>query len=230
LTRPLFVEHVREAVALFREHRHLRAYAIKPWLWSTLVFLGVVVLGYFLLVPPLQRMVAGYGQFAQTFITILYFITWIFISGIVFLALTSFLGSFIWDKLSIEVERLIGVQPQTYEPPRVTQISESVKRGVLALCLAALGFGCGFVLPVVAPALVAGYVALLDFTASGFSRRRMSLRAQMRNLKKLNGWQPFLVVGGILTLIPIVNALALPIMVAAGTIMVARSPVHSELQ
>ena len=86
-----------------------------------------------------------------------------------------------------------------------------------------VAFFVGFIIPVVGPLLIAGYVATLDVTASAFARRGFLLKAQRKRFFQLKGWPVFLLIAGVFTLLPFVNAILLPILVAAGTLMVARS-------
>jgi uncharacterized protein involved in cysteine biosynthesis len=51
----------------------------------------------------------------------------------------------------------------------------------------------------------------------------VTLGGQFGRVFRLRGWLTFLLLGGLLTLLPFINVLLLPVMVAAGTIMVAKS-------
>lgn len=218
------MQHIREAFALFARNRRLWRYVFAPLAWSGLLYLILIAISYWLVVPPLQRFAEGLGlgDVGNAIVLLVYGAAWFFLSGIVFLGIMSFLSSLMWDKLSEEVEALIG--PVTARKlPVPALLADSVKRTILTISLALLGLIGGLCVPVVCPILVASYVGLLDFTAPAFARRGKLLRQQRRELKLLKSRHEFAVASGLITLVPILNVLMLPLLVAAGTIMVARS-------
>jgi uncharacterized protein involved in cysteine biosynthesis len=222
------MEHIREALQLFAAHRRLLRYVFAPMAWSALLFLTIVLLGYLVLVPPLRNLLTGFGlgAVAGAASVILYVAVWIAISGIVFLAIVSLLSSLAWEKLSYEVEVLATGSASASSPPRSQVIADSLLRTFLTLLLAGLALVSSFVLPVIGPIALAAVAAMFDFTSAAFARRGMLLAEQRRHIRSLRGGLSFAALAGVLTLLPLVNVLMLPVLVAAGTIMVAKSRIH----
>ena len=88
----------------------------------------------------------------------------------------------------------------------------AVVLGVVALCGSPT-----FVIPL----LVASLLSVLDATAPAFARRGVRLGLQIGRVRRLRGVVSFALVSGLIVLVPVLNVLALPILVAAGTILVA---------
>ena len=219
------MRYVGEALLLFRRHPRLWRYVAGPLVWTLTLFLLILVAGYFLFVPPVAHALerVGLGSSANALGAATYVTAWFFISGIVYLAVLCFISSLLWDRLSEEVDYLVTGSAPNFKPKRAALAADSIKRVFFALLMAAVAFGCGFVIPILGPVLIAGYVATLDVTSSAFSRRGYLFKAQRKRFLKMKGWPGFLLLAGIFTLLPFVNAILIPIMVAAGTIMVARS-------
>jgi len=78
--------------------------------------------------------------------------------------------------------------------------------------------------------VLGGILSLFDFTAPYMLRRNLTFGKQWGHVFKLQGWFGFAVFGGIITLIPLVNILMLPVMVAGGTIMCHRNAVAGRLR
>lgn len=219
------MEHVLEAIRLIGRHPRLWRYIVQPLLVSALVFVLVVVAGYFLIVPPVGRLLTGWGLPANASSAVgflAYVGVWFFIAGIVFIAIASFFSSILWDRLSIEVEELVVGSAIQRSPSNSVVLMDSAKRLLLTLCMAILAL-CATVVPVVGPALVAGFIGTLDYTANAYIRRNILLGGQRKLVFRVPGWTGFYLVAGIITLLPLVNLLMLPVMVTAGTIMVARA-------
>lgn len=219
------MRYIGEALLLFRRYPRLWHYVAGPLVWTLSLFLLVLVAGYFIFVPPIAHGLEsmGLGHGSASLGTAAYVIVWFFVSGIVYLAVISFLSSLLWDKLSEEIEYLVNGYAPMQRHKRSKMVADSLKRILFALFMAILAFGCGSIIPIIGPILIAGYVATLDVTAPAFARRGYLFKAQRKRFFKLKGWPAFLVLAGVFTLIPFLNAILIPIMVAAGTIMVARS-------
>lgn len=219
------MRHLFEALQLFHRHPRLWRYVAGPFVWTLSLFIAILAIGYFLFVPPavhlFQRI--GFGAASESLGSLFYLVVWIFISGIVYLTAVSFMSSLVWDRLSEEVEALLTGTVIRYRHRRTATAADWLKRIAFGLFMALLAFGSSFVLPIVAPLLIAGYVATLDVTASAFSRRGMLFRMQRRRYFRLDSWLSFTLLAGLFTLLPFVNALLIPIMVAAGTVMVNRT-------
>jgi uncharacterized protein involved in cysteine biosynthesis len=223
------MEHVLEALRLIGRNRQLWRYIIQPLLISAGVFVLVVLGGYFLIVPPLTGFLASRGLDANISSVagfLVYAIVWFFIAGIVFIAIASFLSSLLWDRLSTEVEELVTGTSVQRTPPTPVVLTDAFTRLLLTLSMAVLAL-CANVIPVVGPAAIAGFVGTLDYTANAYIRRNILLGQQRGLVFRLPGWPGFYLIAGIITLIPVVNLFMLPVMVTAGTIMVARGEVRA---
>lgn len=217
---------------VFMDRRYWR-YVLIPWMWSVLIFLAVVVLGYFLLVPWLQGFIdarlnmdgraAGLVKLA---ISLTYAVMWFFLAGFVFLLITSITSSFLWDDLSQRVEEQITGQPAPKSSlPTGRIVSDSISRGVFAILMAIFSMACAWVIPFVGPILVAGWVGILDYSSPAFLRYNRTVGEQWPVATKMKGWFGFQLGAGLLSLIPLVNVLMLPALVAGGTSMAVRSGV-----
>lgn len=217
---------------VFGDRRFWR-YIIVPWAWSTLIFLGVVVLGYFALVPWIQGSLdarlgpdAGYAGALKTLVSLAYLLVWFFIAGFVFLTITSITSSFLWDDLSQRVEENeTGLPAPKSSLPTGRIIIDSTSRGVFAIFMAILSLFCGWIIPVAGPVLIAGWLGILDYTSPAFLRYNRTIGTQWPVATRMKGWFGFQIGSGLLSLIPLVNVLMLPALVAGGTLMAVRSGV-----
>ncbi len=147
------------------------------------------------------------------------FVLSIVLGGAIYLALVALIAGFGFDRLSIEVERRefgrsVG-EPRGF----AAGVGDGLARALLAAVLGLVSL-CGSG-TVVIPLLAAAALGLLDFTAPALLRRGVGLGRQFGIARRLPGALPFALISGVVLLIPVVNVLALPILVAAGTILVA---------
>ena len=215
---------------VFRDRRYWR-YILVPWFWSTLIFFSVVVIGYFALVPWIQSVIeARLGPSSETtgllksLVAIAYMAIWFFLAGFVFITITSLTSSFLWDDLSQRIEEdITGVPGRKSTLPTGRIVVDSLSRGVFSILIAIASLFCGWVLPFVGPVLLAGWLGVLDYTSSAFLRYDRTVGQQWPVAMKMKGWFGFLVGSGLLSLLPFINVLLLPGLVAGGTVMAVRS-------
>jgi uncharacterized protein involved in cysteine biosynthesis len=206
--------------------RSLRRYIIGPLLASGAVFLILLILAYFLFVPPLAAGMARLGLSAEQSsllgtATFLFLV--VFVSGVLYIAIAGFLSALLWDRLSLEVEkRTVGSAPEG-SLSKSEVLADSFVRLLFSVAFGLIGTCCGWILFAIPGILIAGYIGLLDFTAPAFLRRNVTLGKQMRLLFKLDQSPTFLVAAGLLSLVPFVNVLVMPALVAGGTLMVLKS-------
>ena len=225
--------YITEGIRLVFGEKKFWRYIIVPWAWSVLIFIGVVLIGYFALVPWLQGLIdarlgsgADYRGALKALVSLAYLAIWFFIAGFVFLTITSITSAFLWDDLSQKVEESITDAPapkSTLSNGRV--IMDSISRGTFAIAMAILSLFCGWVLPIVGPVIIAGWIGLLDYTSPAFLRYNMTVGQQWPKGTRMKGWFGFQIGAGLLSLVPLVNVLVLPALVAGGTIMAVRSNV-----
>ena len=219
---------------VFLDRRYWR-YVLVPWLWSTLIFFAVVIVGYFALVPWLQGVVesklggdSGVTGFAKSLISLTYILIWLFLAGFVFITITSLTSGFLWDELSQRIEEQItGQSAPKSTLPNSRIIVDSLSRGIFSIAMAILSLFCGWILPFIGPVLIAGWVGILDYTSPAFLRYNKTVGNQWPVAMKMKGWFGFQIASGLLSLLPLVNVLLLPALVAGGTAMAVRSRVLS---
>lgn len=208
---------ILRALRLFRRERGLWVSAVKPLLWGALAYVVVVLTTTLLAERVGERLGGGLGgalgAIAGLVLTIV-------LSGTIYLALVALIAGFGFDRLSMEVEerefgRAVG-QPLGF----AAGIGDGVGRAVLTGLLGIVAL-CGGA-TVVIPWLVAAFLCLMDFTAPSLLRRGVGLGRQFGAARRLPGAGSFALVAGAFMLVPVVNVLALPILVAAGTILVAQ--------
>lgn len=217
---------------VFLDRKYWR-YILIPWMWSTLIFVGVVVIGYFALVPWIQGVIenrlgsqSGLTGLAKLGVSLSYAVIWVFLAGFVFLLITSLTSSFLWDDLSQKVEESITGQPGPRSSlPTKRIISDSLSRGLFSIAIAILSVLCGWIVPFVIAILLAGWLGVLDYTSSAFLRYNRTVGQQWPVATKMKGWFGFQIVSGLLSLLPFVNVLMLPALVAGGTSMAIKSGV-----
>lgn len=204
--------------------RRLRAYVVRPMLLGALAFIVVIVVAYLITVPLMSGLAdrLGAGSFAQAIATVAFVVTVILLSGSLYLAIVSLLSGLLWDKLSLMVEReKMGTAPEaSYSSSQAW--SDSIRRAMLAGLAGVTALCCGWPTAGVLPVLLAGYVGLLDYTSPAYLRRGMFLRDQRKRVFKLKSAREFFLVAGLVTLVPVLNVIMLPALVAGATLMVAR--------
>ena len=213
------VAPILRAFRLFARERELWRYAFVPLLWGGIAYLVVVLLVLGFSIPLggwlAQSLLGGGGLLGEWLGGLLGFVTVVVFGGGIYLALVALLSGFGFDRLSVEVERRefgSATMGESTVGGGLVRGAVSLALGLVALCLGGT---------VVVPWLVASYLCLMDFTAPALARRGVGFGAQFRATRGLPGALPFALVGGVILLVPVVNVLALPVLVAAGTMLVA---------
>lgn len=208
---------------MWRE-RSLWPYLWKPWMASGLVFSAVFIVG-FLVVVPLAGGIAdrlGAAVWLGSWLGgLLYLGVWIFGSGAIYLAIVGLLSSFLWDELSRAIESRLGPTP-TGSAGCGLQLADTIARLPFSILIAVIvilfGWGCFGLIGI----LAAGLLGLFDFTACAFLRRGHAFWGQWTRVWRAKGWASFTVVCGVVSLVPVVNVLLLPVFVAGGTLLARR--------
>ncbi len=189
---------------------------------SALILLTIMGLGYWLIVPWGDRTLTQWGLgswVGGALLRIGYAILWWFLAGIVFAAISGLLSSFLWEKLSFEIEKEVSANPPEHRLTKGELITDTLTRGIFALAIFFFTCGC-FWLPL-AGVLLAAWLCLYDYTAAPYLRRGILFPTQARRAFGVRGSATFAVASGLLTVIPLVNVLLLPGLVAGGTLMLA---------
>ncbi len=202
----------------------LWSYCWKPLLAALAVYVALGA-GVWLLVVPLliRRLPWGSGAewLAGILVSLLILALWLLLFSYAFVLLSSLFSSFLWDRLTEQVEILDGGGAPAVPLPRSALILDALKRLALALCVGMLAFGCAFVTGPFAPLLAAALLGLLDFTAPAYLRRGRTLGAQWSRVFRRSSLG-FALTAGLLSLLPVVNVLLLPGLVAGGTLLTRR--------
>jgi uncharacterized protein involved in cysteine biosynthesis len=205
-------------------------YIIQPLLVGAAAFIVVTAGAYWLIVPRLNTKLDkmlhtdGIWAGAMGWITSgLYIGLLIFTSGFLYLTLVSFFSSSLWEKLSLEVELMTTGQRVETKLPISVIVGDGFLRGSFTIGIAIACLCCGWIFFGIPGILLAGYVGLHDYTSAAYMRRGITFPAQMAPVGKLPARFSFLVGAGLLTLLPVVNVIMLPCLVAAGTLMVVES-------
>lgn len=141
-----------------------------------------------------------------------------FVAIPIYLALSGLFSSFLWERLSVEVERQVyGDAPN----PRIGCVSlvfDSVARACFSAAVFVLSL-CFFWTGPIASAVYAGWIGTLDFSASAYLRRGVLFPAELRRVWRPKGAVGFAICCGMVSLIPLLFVLAMPGMVAGATLL-----------
>lgn len=208
-------------------HRRLWQFVWKPLAQAVAIYLILVVAGLFV-VPWFSQKIAqsfslvqpGFLQSAVPFLSLIAYVLFVwFFSGVLLITATTMLSAMGWDKLSQEVELQAGVTPPRPKVPiSVIALDASIRFGFAFLFLF-FSLVLGWVCFGIAGVLLAGWLALHDFSAPACLRRGEPAWKQTKSLLAKKQWFGFVIGAGIITLIPVVNVLALAPLVAGGTLL-----------
>lgn len=213
---------ILRALRLFSRERGLWKYAVKPLLWGVLAYAIVLAISAGV-GAKLGETVAGWfganNQAGGSLGALVGLIVTLALGSSIYLALVGFISGFGFDRLSQEVEersfgKVVGTSPSFSEG-----LSDGIGRAVLAGAVGLVAL-CGSS-TLITPWLAAGFLSLMDFTAPALLRRGVGLGQQFRVVRRKKGAMGFAGICGVIVLIPFLNVLALPILVTAGTLLVA---------
>lgn len=206
--------------------KKLRPYVWGPMLLAAIAFVVITILAYFWLTPLTQDLMARIGldrAYSWILGEVAFWIIWWLLSATLYLGLAGILSSFLWEKLSREIERLEGTLPNpdakvgcggtVYD----TAIRAFVSLGV-AIATLLLGWLCFGAVGIV----FTGWLGALDYTSCAFARRGLLIDRQFSAIRQCRGWKDFALGAGVIALFPFLNILLLPVLVAGGTLMCAK--------
>lgn len=196
----------------------------RPMLASGVAFLMIFTLGYMIVVPrlagQLDRLGLGERVTGGT-AAVAYALLWWLLSGVIFVTMAGLLSSILWDRLSYEVERTVHDSPPKQDTNYREWLADALPRTAFAFLIFCGSLGCFWIPPI--SVLLASWLCLYDYTASPYLRRDVSFIRQFGRVFGCKGWPTFALTCGLLTLLPLINVLILPALVAGGTLMVAES-------
>lgn len=216
---------ITRALRLFARERGLWRYALVPFAWAALAYTVVAALTFALLIPVAQGVAgSGAGTIAGSVLALVILVAF---AGPIYLALVALIAGFGFERLSAAVEEAEFGRAEGRPVGLAAGLADGVPRALLTLALSLLAL-CGSFL-VVVPWLVAAFIAIMDSTAPALLRRGVGLGRQFGVVRRLPNALPFAALAGLIALVPVLNVLALPILIAAGTLMVAERPVPDRI-
>lgn len=198
-------------------------YAVGPLMRAAGLYVFAFVVGLLVVAPLVSTLLAGWGV-AQGWGLLVggiaFGLIWFFASSLIFLTLCFFFSSMLWDRLSEETERSVGVTPPTNPLSKGARRRDLVARIALGFALGMFGTLLGWTFAGATAVVVAGLLAILDYTSSALARRGLTLGPQFRRVWRLPGALGFAAGVGLLSLVPFLNLFLLPAFVIGGTRMV----------
>lgn len=219
------MKHFTDGFRLIVKDRSLWPFIWRPLLWTAGVFLLIVLLGWFLIVPWVTHRIEDWG-WAESIGwlggSVIYIAIWFFLSGPVFLALAGLLSSILWEDLGAAVEAREFGSAATYQLTKTEWVADTIFRGIFSVVIAGLTLIIGWTCVGVTGVFLAAWLGLLDYSSGAFIRRGTIFPTQNVKAWSCPGWFSFSIVAGLATLIPVVNVLLFPALVAGGTLLCAR--------
>jgi uncharacterized protein involved in cysteine biosynthesis len=197
-------------------------YIWRPMLLSFAMFVGILTLGFIVFLPWIRGLAQHFGlsSAAGTFLALVLslLLLWFF-SVTVYLTLAGLMSSTMWTPLSHEVESALRHDSPMGAPPFFADaIPRTIFSFVICICALIGGF-CGAL-----PALFfAAWLSLYDYTSAYYARRGIAFPQQFPLVYQNRGWVSFALGCGLLTLIPFLNVIMLPALVAGATLMCVES-------
>jgi len=221
------VFHLLKGIRYVFSERKLRPYVWGPMAIAGIVFLAITVLAYVWITPIAQGWIGRVGidrAYSSILGSVAFFVLWWFISSMLYLAIAGILSSFLWERLSVEVERMEGTMPV----PEVKvgcggMFYDTAIRAVISVVVALSALFLGWVCFGIVGILLAGWLGLMDYTSCAFARRGILIDRQFKAALACPGWKTFLIGAGVIALFPFLNVLLLPGLVAGGTLLVGKS-------
>lgn len=224
------MRHFWKGLALVWGKKELRKQIWMPLLKAAAIGTVGVALSYWLLTPLLSGLLAKIGLagwWGTGGAWLLMTLLWVFAFSPTFYTIAILASAFEWEKLSKRVEELVhGPNVPSQAGNLQLAMMENARRWPRSFATIIL---CAVTAPIlggVVSALIAGYQGVFDYTSPAFARRGVYWPAQKRVVKKLPERVPLILVGGFLSLIPFVNLLMIPVLVATGTLMTAEEYPH----
>lgn len=220
------MRHIVEGARLVFMDRDLRAYVWRPMVLAGVVYLLVLVVLLIVAVPTAGALAERLGMtrvVGQALGGVLVLAGWFLAAGVLYLGLAGILSAFSWDRLSSEVERRAFGSVVGRTPSLGRVVLDASIRLPFTVVMVILSVLLGWVCFGIVGVLLAGVLGLSDYTSCAFARRGKFFPGQLRAALRLKEARAFVISSGLLTLIPLVNVLMLPALVAGGTLLVRES-------
>ncbi len=166
--------------------------------------------------------VAGLGL-PSWLATVAYLIVWWTIAGAIFSTILLSVAGWAFDAIARRTDELLGVTPRSPGFTAGEGFRDGLKRFAFGMMLSFVGLIAGIFLPVIGSVAVFGLLSLLDTTAPAMQRRGIGLKSSFKIAPKLPNAITYAAPIGMLATLPVVSALLMPILVIAGSVLVART-------
>jgi CysZ protein len=228
------MDALRGIVLVLRSPR-LWPYALGPLLGVITVYIVLGIGGGILLLPRLAEWLGRLpgGGFWTIFGEAAAVILYVLLFPFVFILLGGIFFGFVFEPLSLAVERLVAEPGETVPSVRLgfaPLFGDTVRRLFVNAGLGLTAFVVGLFLGPFAPVpgvLAASVIGILDYPSPAYLRRGHTLRPQARRLFRPldRDTALFGLIAGLLTLVPILGVLLMPGLIAGGTLLARRREV-----
>ncbi len=155
---------------------------------------------------------------------VLFGAAWLLAGSAIFVAIAGLIAGLFAERISGVIEKASGMPPRTFAHRAGAQAADTALRlfqsiiGAVAMLLIGLT-----PLGIPAAILIGGWLGAMEFTSASFGRRGWLAPDQALRLRRLPGAWGFIIGSGLISLIPIVNAIALPALIAGGALLVGEA-------
>lgn len=207
---------LRRAVSLLRQDAALRRQALRPLGWAAILYVLVVVLAIFL-----GGLIGSHvSDSARIFGEAAAFLSALVLAPVVYLLALGFVIGFALDELSRGVERSVTGKVVGQPVSFARGLADGFVRTLFAAGMGLVAFCAGAFGLVPVSWLIAACLGTMDATAPALLRRGVGFGRQFGVVRGLPHVWSFAGLAGLVLLVPIVNVLAVPILVVAGTLLV----------
>lgn len=212
---------------MFRTPR-LRSLALWPLAITLILYIGLTLFGATFVIDFLiEHLPINRSGLEESLIRLIAWIVWFLLAPLLFITIVSVFYGLLFEPLSRAVEETVapGETIPDYRPGVLAQIQDTIGRLLLNgfLTAVALALSAFLNLGPLFWILAAGLMELMDFSASAFQRRGLLLGGQFRTLfSSMRGTVPFIIIAGLLTMIPFIGVFFLPGLAAGATLLTRR--------
>ncbi|MFQ3586245.1 MAG: hypothetical protein SNJ76_01090 [Fimbriimonadaceae bacterium] len=220
------MRHIVEGARLVFSDSRLRPFVWRPMVVAGVLYLLVLVVLLVVAVPSAGALAERLGAarvVGQALGGALAVVGWILAAGVLYLGLAGMASAVSWDRLSAEVELRASGSVAGRTPGFGRVLFDAGLRLPFTLTVVVLTVLLGWACFGVVGIFLAGVLGLGDYTSCAFARRGIFFPGQLGSAFRLKGAPSFLLGAGVLTLIPFVNVVMLPALVAGGTLLVLES-------
>ncbi|MBV6490346.1 MAG: EI24 domain-containing protein [Fimbriimonadaceae bacterium] len=217
---------VVEGARIVLRNERLRRASVVPVVSASVVYVVLFLAGWIYFTPVFASLAEGWGVpqlTSQTLGMASFVIAWWFLSGLLFVSLAGAFSSLVWDAISQDTERAVGIDPPN---PRLGFRALAWDFLLRVLFSLAVGIGAvifGWCTMGIAGIALTGWAGLYNYTAPASMRRGILFPRQFSEAHSWNGWFGFALLSGIVALFPLVNVLLFPVFVAGGTLLAVQS-------